>query len=385
MEKQTPQELIDKYLLGKATPEEQATLESWYLTHTKSIKDALPEPDYARLENEMWPVIDKHTPQRRKQLRLWPQIAAAAVILITVGIGIYFTQNKHIETAPAYANDIAPGKNQATLTLANGNIIQLSDTKSGVVINANNLKYNDGSLVQDSSGSNTLESLKGNQENKSTKELLTATTPRGGTYQIVLPDGTKVWLNAATKISFPVQFSGSIRKVMLSGEAYFEVVKDKKHPFIVESTGQTVEVLGTHFNINAYADETAIKTTLLEGSVQVTSPKTVGHGQESMVLKPGEQAIVDDNFKVAQADVELEMAWKNGGFVFRGESLESILRKISRWYNVEIEYTSNASKEVSLVGYISRSRQISAVLRHLERTGKVKFKLEGRKVTVISN
>lgn len=384
MNKQTPRELIDKYLSGRATAEEKATLESWYLMRAENIKDALPEPDYTRLEGELWPVIEAQTLPEQKQQRLWPRIivAAAAVAAIVVGVWFY-SLNRHAGTPSpteliSASQDIAPGKNGATITLANGKVIQLSDSKSGVVIGGE-VKYSDGSDVRYSSGaqSPTPVELQGPQGKA---QHLIAGTARGQTYQFTLPDGTKVWLNADSKLEFPSHFGNlKMRTVKLSGEAYFEVAKDKSHPFIVKTDRQEVEVLGTHFNINSYNDEGSVRTTLLEGSVRVA-----GYDGETVVLKPDQQSVVSraKQIDVSSVDVGDVVAWKNGKFVFVRENVRSIMNKIARWYDVEIAYEGDVRGK-ALGGSVSRFKNVSEVLEMLSATRAVQFKIEGRKVIVM--
>ena len=363
-----------------------------------------------------------------RSYKLWPRIAAAAAIFLVVGAGLFFYTSyyaprpeggRHPELVSG-SHDIEPGRNTATITLANGKTIQLSDAKTGVVIDAANLKYNDGSAVEtgdarhldDRRGplnSTGKRSLPGGRDDEKA-EMTSVTTPRGGTYQITLPDGTKVWLNAASSLSFPSTFQGlGNRKVELSGEAYFEVAKDKAHPFIVQTDKQLVEVLGTHFNINSYAYEQETKTTLLEGSVKVTSYQSVpssrgtegslGHATsrdlsnsrddgkvrdkgQSAILKPGQQSVVTTQFlKIIPVDVEVATAWKNGNFLFRNEKLESILNRLAYWYNVEIVYEGKIPAIV-MSGIIERKRKLSSVLELITLTGGVKFRIEGRKLYV---
>jgi transmembrane sensor len=303
--------------------------------------------------------------------RLWIRIAAAASVIIAIGTGILFYASHHHERE-LLANDIGPGKNTATLTLAGGKTINLSDTKTGVVIAASKITYNDGTAVKDAPAAG----------------LQTINTPRGGTYQVLLPDGTKVWLNAASSFKFPSTFANvAERKVELSGEAYFEVAHNNKQPFLVKTGKQRVEVLGTHFNINSYTDEAETRTTLLEGSVRVTvldraeavNPKS----KIENMLVPGEQSILKDGMLSTQkADVGTEMAWKNGYFIFKNEDLHSIMRKISRWYNVDIVFSEDMP-DIYFDGSISRFRNVSEVLRKFELTESVYFKIEGRRITVM--
>jgi transmembrane sensor len=455
MEKQTPQQLIDKYLSGKATPDEVATLESWYLQRGAKMKDVLPDPDYALVENELWPVIAEQTLPRRKEIRLWQRIAVAAAAVAAIVFGVWFfnvhMNGRHPELgsgSPNYANDVAPGKNTATLTLANGQTISLSDAKTGVIVGADKLSYNDGTVVDPSlRGGTTRQPPFGDEVAASRSaprndglgarndkvQMLTAATPRGGQYQITLPDGTRVWLNADSKISFPAQFIGKERKVLLlNGEVYFEVTKNKRMPFIVESKGQQIEVLGTHFNISAYSDEISTKTTLLEGSVRVSSLRgpnpslrggttrqshdevataraelgsvsrraprnddrnndewAEGRGGKMEILKPGEQAIVTGNNRidVKQVDVNDAIAWKAGKFVFDTESIESIMRKVARWYNVAVIYPENEMgakiKQQTFSGSVNRFDQVSTLLRKIEMTNTIHFKIEGRRISIM--
>lgn len=332
-----------------------------------------------------------------KPVKLWPRVVAAASILLVLGAGLWF-YNKGILSPKASmslskGNDIAPGRNIAMLTLGDGRVVKLSDAKTGVIINANDLSYTDGSSIQD----NTVNHLSGSRKGDQSISLV---TPRGGQYQVKLSDGTLVWLNAASKLIFPSKFTGSERKVQLSGEGYFEVAKSKTQPFIVVSNGQKVEVLGTHFNISAYGDELSVKTTLLEGSVKVLPsalPKSLPGSEELVegqrrnddkggrILKPGQQSTITSSNQIAVAEVDVSqvIAWKAGEFVFTNESLESIMRKVARWYDVEVIYDSNAPRGVTLGGYVSRSRNISVILERMERTGKVIFKIDGKKVYVL--
>jgi ferric-dicitrate binding protein FerR (iron transport regulator) len=202
----------------------------------------------------------------------------------------------------------------------------------------------------------------------------------GGQYQLLLPDGSKVWLNSGSSIRFPTAFIGKERVVELKGEAFFDIKENKKMPFIVRTNNSMdIKVLGTQFNVMAYEDEKSINTTLLEGSVQIL--KETG----STYLEPGQAAVLNKGsgkIKVAPADIEDAVAWKNGYFIFSNENIESIMRKVSRWYNVEIEYQGNLNNK-DFVGTISRDKNISELLKMLELTGAIHFRIEGRRVTVM--
>lgn len=355
--------LLQKYKAGTCSEEEKAALESWYLQWNNE-ELAFEEAELLNLKKEMWHAMPSK-PSAPKTPSLWPKIAVAAAVLIAVSTGLWFytaQQPEHGIRKELLANDIAPGKNTATLTLASGEKINLSATKTGVTINGGKLAYNDGTNISASSGT----------------QAVIAATPKGGTYQITLSDGSKVWLNAASSIKFPSAFDkqGS-RKVSLTGEAYFEVAKDKTRSFIVTTDKQEVTVLGTHFNINSYTEEPVQKTTLLEGAVKVSAFNA------SYLLSPGQQADLKNNrVFVENADIGQTMAWKNGRFVFTGEDLESIMRKISRWYDVEVDFQDNTQK-ISFIGVISRNKNISSVLQLIEDTGNVHFKIEGRRITVM--
>lgn len=302
--------------------------------------------------------------EKRISLSIWITSMAAVFALIVLGLYFYNNRNQPLAQSVAYQNDLAPGRNRAVLKFANGKEINLSDAKSGVVIKASQLSYTDGVSIVAIAGKKA--------------EITTISTPRGGQYKIQLPDGTIVALNAASTLKFPSTFLGGInRTVELSGEGYFEVAKDKKHPFIVKSGTQQVEVLGTHFNLNAYADERAIATTLVEGSVKISS------GSYVQVIKPGEQAINSGfGIQVTEVNVENITDWKEGSFVLNHLDFKSAMRKISRWYDVDVVYEGTFPDDMESGGWISRSTPLSAVLKLIESSGQVHFRLEGKKLYV---
>jgi len=371
------EELINKYKNDTCTDEERAIVESWHIKDLAENTYA-PSPEKiasvnARMRNS---ILNHAYSSSRQSVRLWLRIAAAASIILALTAGLYFYLSP--DPTPQYVhhntqNDIIPGGNKATLTLGDGRKISLTDADNGKLIEQSGIKITkaaDGQLVYTILKSdNAPESLSYN----------TIETPVGGQYQINLPDGSKVWLNAASSLRYPVRFTGNERKVELIGEGYFEIVHDKTKPFIVSSSGQIVEVLGTHFNINSYVDEPTSKTTLLEGSVKVTNLES----QISNLLKPGQQAMLNgQNLAVANIDIDQAVAWKNGDFVFDGATLRVIMRQISRWYDVEVNYQGNIS-EVKFGGSISRSKNINEVLKVLEMTQSVHFKIEGRRILVM--
>jgi ferric-dicitrate binding protein FerR (iron transport regulator) len=283
-----------------------------------------------------------------------------------------YRQQAAAPVAERYKNDVPPGGQKAVLTLANGSRIVLDSAQNGLLTRQGNTQ-----VLKLDSGQLSYRSAK--MQPGAAVEYNVLTTPRGGQYRLTLPDGTKVWLNAASSLKFPTVFTGKSREVTLTGEAYFEVAGNKEMPFRVHAVGTTIEDIGTHFNIMAYPDEKTVKTTLLEGVVSVSS------GTQSKVLKPGEQAVVSnampDGINVHQADLEEAVAWTNGGFYFHHTNIYEVMRQISRWYDVEVNYED--SVDVYLNGNIERDVNASEVFRMLELAGEVSFKIEGRKITVM--
>jgi len=321
-------------------------------------------------------------PQKyKKKRKQWHMAFAVAVITIVGTAGFFFIhRTTNINSSIISAkNDIKPGGNKAYLTLADGKRIALTDAKTGEIAKQSGvriIKMANGQL----SYSISKENAKTVQEQNNYNII---ETPKGGQYQINLPDGTKVWLNAASSLKYPTQFAAKERQVELSGEAYFEVYKDKEHPFIVRTNKQDVEVLGTHFNINSYTDEPIVKTTLLEGSVRVTL-NFLSTNKESKIIKPGQQSQMTSKGISIINNVDLEdiVAWKNGYFKFN-ENLESIMHKLARWYDIQIVYKIKPDPKQMLQGEISRNRNLSEVLNMLQYTGNIHFKVEGRRIMVI--
>lgn len=314
------------------------------------------------------------TPRFPLLKKLLPYAAAAALIAFAVTGLIYVFQ----PSAPAVKqaakenmlHQVVPGGNKAVLTLADGTQITLDSTGNGAIASQGNvqvIKLDSGQLAYNAA------------KNGSGKEMSynTLVTPRGGQFRIILPDGSKVWLNAASSLRFPTSFNGKEREVQLIGEAYFEIAKNPQMPFKVKVKEMAVQVLGTHFNVMAYPDEANIKTTLLEGAVKIQ------HGAKAVQLKPGQQAELNTagNMSVNEGvDVEEVVAWKNGYFHFNRESLEGMMRQIGRWYDAEIAYEGNISDR-EFGGKIERGSDITEVLKILELS-KVHFRIEGKKIIV---
>lgn len=375
-------DLLDKYNRGLCSDEEKNLVETAFNRLLSSNTETYTLKEIEEADIRMRETIMAHLQTEKsvkKLLPSWIKIVAAASIVITVGISLflYKSNNPEIIKKPivndALTNDVAPGKNRATLTLSDGRKVLLAAASNGQLAEQAGVKIrktSDGQLIYESKTSDT----------KSVQPVSnTLSTANGETYALVLPDGSKVWLNAATSLKYPASFANLKERVIeLSGEAYFEVSKDKSRPFIVKSAEQEVKVLGTHFNINSYADEMYTRTTLLEGAVRVSI------GSNYIALQPGKQVSLNKkqgNLVVSEVDVEEVMAWKNGNFVFMNEDIKSVMKKISRWYDVEVVYEQDVSKK-AVWGTISRFRNVSQVLNMLEMTGVVKFKIEGRRIIV---
>jgi len=386
-------ELAAKWLSGTITPTEQEEFSQWYNTdqHKPLIipqEFAVSEEDHKqRIFNKIKSEIRENRVAKPIKL-FWPSVAAAIILIIGAGLFFYFKKSSFYDTqnlAISKSNDIKPGGNKAILTLANGKKIVLTDAANGELAKQAGIqitKTGDGQLIY------TVSKNKSDLHLAEPSSFNLIETPKGGQYQVGLPDGTKVWLNATSSLKYPTQFTATERRVELTGEGYFEVAKmikgSKRVPFIVKTASQIVEVLGTHFNINTYADEATTKTTLLEGSVRVSQI----HGDQlrttiSKLLSPGQQAILGAmRFDIENVDVEEAVAWKNGYFLFQDENLKTVMNKLSRWYDIEVHYQGNLDK-IKIGGFVSRSKNLSEVLRVLQLTEKVKFKTEERRVTVM--
>ncbi len=310
-----------------------------------------------------------------KTVKLWPRIvAAAAVAVVIFGAGLWYFGDKGIDTKQqVIAEQIIPGGNKAILTLANGEKISLTDAVNGQLATQSGMR-----ITKTADGQLVYEVAKDGSSATGTPQYNTIEVPVGGQWQAVLSDGSRVWLNALSSITFPTSFTGKERKVEIKGEAYLEIAHNKSKPFKVSSLGQTIEVLGTHFNVMAYPEDKVIKTTLLEGSVKIA------RDGRTALLKPGEQAqATNGNIKVTdEVDMEDVVAWKNGYFKF-DENLESIMSKVARWYDVEVVYNYKPDANLQFAGKVSRAKNISALLKIIEFNGDVHFKIEGRRVIVM--
>jgi transmembrane sensor len=398
MNEQLATELLRKYNSGDCSAAERQLIESWYqeLINTGELEWAEGEKESIQNATEEW-LLQNITADdfpsssvRRLDAGSITMWAAAAILVILTGTVFYLYNKRQVATTVAKAdvliNDVAPGGNKAVLTLANGTTIVLDDAPIGMVaqqVDAKVLKPGDGQLVYTQEGKNKDAPLSYN----------TLATPRSGQYQLVLPDGSKVWLNAGSSIRYPVTFMGNERRVQITGEAYFEVAplsppaggESHKIPFVVmiKDKGE-VEVLGTHFNINAYDDEGSMKTTLLEGKVKAS----MVNGEWS-ILKPGQQAVIsrreaaDSRLTIHdKTDVEDVVAWKNGLFHFESSEIKTVMRQIARWYDVDVVYERTTVKNDPMFVEISRNTRLSDVLKALEESGSAKFSIQGKTIIV---
>jgi transmembrane sensor len=384
-------DLVLKYLRGELNASEEEAFENWlnqnkanraFLQAVQNEEKLKEELDfYAAIDTQKnWQELVGKIQPEPKVIKLWPnrtlfKYAAVFLLMALSFLVVYLNSNKQPEIAfntPTTSDqpEIKPGKNQAKLTLADGTELILDESENGLLRANNHVKITkqNGRVVYQ---------FMGKPAAGTALEYHTISTPRGGQYQLVLPDGTMVWLNAASTLRFPVAFNNGERKVTLTGEGYLEVAKNKELPFRVVANNTTVEVLGTHFNVKAYAEENATKTTLLEGSVKVNK------ANEGVVLKPGFQAIAGeaDKIKTAVADLDQVMAWKEGYFQFNNEDFNSIATQLERWYDVEFIYSPNMSSW-EFAGAIPRNTNLNQVLQMLELSGSIKFKQAGRRIMV---
>lgn len=378
MEKIIFLKLIDNYLAGTASSAEQALLEEYYKRlEASGTTELSPQEEellkaamYSTIRNRVEAIPASVVPMRR---RIFMRIAAVAatLLLLIVGYRMFIDTKKEedktiVQKETPSILDLPPGKDAAILTFDNGKQIIL-DSTTGTI------SKQGGATIINAKGLVTYSST-----NKNEIAWHTIATSRGNQYQLVLSDGSKVFLNSASSLRFPSSFTGSIREVELTiGEAYFDIAKDAAMPFHVKTREMTVEVTGTHFNVNAYSDEGPVAATLIEGKV------SVNRGAESVNIKPGQQAVFNNNnFLITQPDINKVIAWRTGFFDFDKMEIPAIMRQISRWYNVDVVYEGKITTE-KFGGRISRLLPLSKVLKLLEEND-VKFSLEGKRLVVKS-
>jgi transmembrane sensor len=373
--------ILSKYNHGKANIEEKRFLETFYnlFEAEEDQVTTANEAEHEYLRDSIKNAIDHKIAEHKKpgiaKLKLtWLRAAAAVVTLFLMSYGTYLLLRKDNATRTELSKNnyknIKPGGNKAVLTLADGTQVILDEASKG------ELARQAGVVITKSADGRIIYQTVATPNDGRQPLQNTIATPKGGQYQVVLPDSSIVWLNSASSITYPTSFAGKERLVSLKGEAYFEVAKNKNMPFRVQSGLQTVEVLGTHFNVNAYDDEPEIETTLLEGSIRLRSPIN------ATLIVPGEQGIVSGSGEIIKhvVDTDSEIAWKNGLFSFKGQDIYAIMRQISRWYNIDVIYDKGLPPE-KYYGEIERSSRLESVFKILELNN-VEFELQGKTVRV---
>lgn len=373
--------LIEKFEQGRATDEEMQELEVWFRSfddnpditealaaeHQQKAKSALFGRINSKIDDKL---VKELEPIQRKPALLWARIMIAATVLVVVSVGAYFMLNRNRpveQTAANLASDFAPGSKKAILTLGNGQRITLNDAKNGKLAKQGN------AIIRKTDENEVVYQQNGNDQ---TALINTLATPRGGEYHLTLADGTKVWLNTASSITYPSSFTGNFREVEISGEVYFEVAHNADKPFHVKTGTQTVEVLGTHFNINAYDKQNALRTTLLQGSVAIASA-----GQRKL-LKPGEQAVwTGSNIAVNSAELDEVMAWRDGFFDFTDADIHTVMQEFSRWYDLDIVFDGPQTRE-TFTGRLPRSWSFAKVMKLMESFKSTHLTVEGRRIMV---
>lgn len=365
------EELIQKYKDGKCTPEERAIFESWY--NQQSASNPVPEHQtqhdvlFSRFVDAL-PEVHSQKPRLSISVyEKWSIMVAAAIAIIVLSVYLFRPDRQIHAAKPEIAADFQPGKNAATLILANGKKIYISDVPSGKLAEIS------GVVIAKTADGQIRYEVKGNENGA--VEMNTLLTRNGEQIQIILPDRSKVFLNAGSRLRYPSRFSKSgSRYVELLGEAYFEITKDKAHPFVVKAKDQTIAVLGTQFNVSAFPDERIVRTALVEGAVKIN---------DRQLMIPGQVALNDGGkIVVVTGDVARETAWIRNDFHFDNEPAESVMQKISRWYDISVTYTDDQVKYIPLSGYVSRTRTMGTVLERISKAAKIKFVISGRNVSV---
>ncbi|EHQ26279.1 FecR family protein [Mucilaginibacter paludis] len=378
MDKTLLKELLQKYESGNCNAEETALLENWYLQWSPNEDLQLSEYLIENSVDKVWNKLEHDSTYVKPVIRaIWPRIAAAVALLIMLSTGAYLYLGKHKELTATEIAAIKPGGNKAILTLANGAQISLADAPKGSVVKQAGVtitKAADGEVTYTSDET----------ANAAIIAYNIITTPKGGQYQLILPDGSHVWLNAASSIRYPTVFTNNERKVEITGEAYFEVAKNAKMPFKVKINDLTeVKVLGTHFNINAYANEPVIQTTLAEGAISISS------GSLSDRLSPGQQANIGHSpsgalylNKVANANIDQVLAWKDGLFSFQDMPFDKAMRQLSRWYDVDVVYQDGVP-DTRFAGELGRDVNFSKILFFLSKVN-IHYRMErGNRLVII--
>lgn len=391
-------ELIFRDLQGRLTGEEEDILRKWIaLTpENRALYEKIIDEDtiLARLKaydevnsEKAWEKIDSLISEKNKNRRLHIShfMKYAAAVLIPALLITYIYVRKHgydRQNQVAHTVEILPGTQRAILTLSDGKQIELNVSGQEAVIKENEVNIHN--------ASKTLRYLEDTTQKNEFGEIAynTLATPKGGEYYLELTDGTKIWLNADSKLRYPTLFAKDERRVFLEGEAYFEVKKNPAKPFIVDAYEMETRVLGTSFNITAYSDDKNMATTLAEGAVKVSIVSNTADESANLVLKPGEQAVLEkesNTFNILKVDTETYTAWKEGKFVIANEELESIMRRLGRWYNFETQFTSPETRYLHFSGTIGRYDTIESILEMISLTTKISFEIKDKVVYVTKN
>jgi ferric-dicitrate binding protein FerR (iron transport regulator) len=360
MEKEKIKALIKKYQSGQCSGEERALLESWYDDQLKQTASTVSEQ---QLKQDLATIYNRLPGRVRKPSTPWISIAASLFILFSLSAGLYFYSQTRPQAESGIVKvhahkDLGAGLGKIFLTLADGRTISITDAAIGKIASERGIQIN---KLNDNLISYTV--VPGEESRSEFRSLNVLTTSRGSQCQVLLPDGTAIWMNAATSLKFPSRFSGKKRRVELDGEAYFEVSKNKSSPFEVLTGLQEVQVLGTHFNVSSYLDEAATKTTLLEGKVKVIERQR----RNDIILLPGEQSTLngDAKLQVAKVDVDNVVAWRSGLFQFQNSDLGHVTRQLARWYNVKFEF-SGKIPATKLWGEFHRNERLEKALELFE-------------------
>jgi ferric-dicitrate binding protein FerR (iron transport regulator) len=380
-------EIIWKKIHHQTTEEEEILLQKWLDqddSHQKYFRDALNYysngTQFANTREELKTALKKihrkagiHIPSKSKRIILITSITGIAASILFL---IYFQFNKadtiEVIKVEEHAQSIVPGSNKAVLILADGSEHDLTSGTNSIITTEGTEIKNSGNKLEYSGNNEVVAEIKYN----------TLKIPRGGEYFLIMADSTKVWLNSETTLRFPVQFAGDVRRVELIGEAYFEVTRKNKIPFIVVSGNQQVRVLGTQFNISSYPENSAIYTTLVEGSVEVTLE---GNPEEKISLKPSEQGYFlknENNIQKRNVDVNQYIAWKDGRFVFSDQLLGDIMETLSKWYDVQVTFSDEELKTLRFTGNLERHADFSDILGKIQRTNEVKFEITNKLITI---
>lgn len=343
-------QLLRKYRKGTATLEERAVVESWYSKYASELPKKIGK-DETGVQKRVWAKLNNRS--KVSYLNRWIPYAAAVVLAVIIAY-FFLDDGQEISDASVAIEEIQPGGNRATLTFADGRSIKLDEGMNGIVV-GDDVTYLDGRQVLSERDAISPGEV---------SDVMTISTPRGGQYRVVLDDGTEVWLNAESTLRYPSKFTGRYRQVEIEGEAYFAVAKDFEKPFRLITPRQSIEVLGTEFNVSAYANDAAIQTTLIQGKVRVQP-----EGHDAVVLHPGQQSIVDStSVSIEKVNVGQYSAWKEGYFYFNGDSPEVAFAQLSRWYDIEVVYNGQVPK-IAFYGEIERNKTLGSLLKILDKAG----------------